>query len=93
MAGWLLVTVAALAAGPAVLGRLRHTGGGANQSRREAMDRVSGMLDLLLQSGYDPMLRPGGPGRPTEVSLGIALMSLGPLDDARQAITFTCYLR
>lgn len=48
---------------------------------------------LMPQYPYNPHLRPEEHGKATLISLSMAIMSLGPLDDKAEVITFTCYLR
>ena len=56
------------------------------------MRKVSKMLDqLLLKTGYNNELRPGS--HVTEVAVNMAVTTLGPVEDNKQRLILTCYLR
>ena len=58
-----------------------------------SMGQVTKMLDLIIGSNYDSQLRPEQKNKATEVTLNIAFRMLGPIDDRKEILVFTCYLR
>jgi hypothetical protein len=53
------------------------------------------MLDILVEN-YDSRLRPELYGKATanrKVAVNILIRMLGPIDDSKEVLMFTCYLR
>ena len=57
-----------------------------------SMSQVSKMLDILVEK-YDSRLRPELYGKATQVAVNISIRMLGPIDDSKEVLMFTCYLR
>ena len=58
------------------------------------MRNVSRMLDHLLTSDYNNEMRPGAmEDKITRVKVNIAVTTLGPVQDDKEMLIFTCYLR
>ena len=58
------------------------------------MRKVSRMLDHLLDSDYNNEMRPGATeDEVTRVKVNIAVTTLGPVQDDKEMLIFTCYLR
>ena len=58
----------------------------------DSMSKVSKMLDILT-ANYDAKLRPELAGKATKVTVNISIRILGPIDDSKEVLMFTCYLR
>jgi len=55
---------------------------------------TSTTLDYLLsESGYDRKLRPINDGGPVQVNVNLAIRSMGPVDDSKEAYSLDCYFR
>ena len=55
---------------------------------------TSNTLDYLLsESGYDRKLRPVNDGGPVHVNVNLAIRSMGPVDDSKEAYSLDCYFR
>jgi len=55
---------------------------------------TSETLDYLLsESGYNRRLRPVNNGGPVQVNVNMAIRSMGPVDDNKEAYSLDCYFR
>ena len=61
-------------------------------SSNVSMSKVSKMLDILT-ANYDAKLRPELAGKATKVTVNISIRMLGPIDDSKEVLMLTCYLR
>ena len=55
---------------------------------------TSQTLDYLLsESGYNRRIRPTNDGGPVAVNVNLAIRSMGPVDENREAYSLDCYFR
>ncbi|XP_040583595.1 gamma-aminobutyric acid receptor subunit alpha-6 [Lepeophtheirus salmonis] len=66
----------------------------AYKTGQEQTQKVSETLDhLLVYSFYDKRIRPKLGGPPVKVVINLSILSMGPVDEARNAFSMDCYFR
>ena len=57
-------------------------------------EETSKTLDyLLFESGYNRRFRPINDDGPVQVNVNMAIRSMGPVDDSKEAYSLDCYFR
>lgn len=63
------------------------------RGERLLSDQISTILNHLFDNGYDRQIRPQLGGEPLEVTVNMAIRSMGNVDEQKQTFSLDCYFR